>query len=251
MRPLAERAARPMVLVAILIASSVLAGCVDGRASLLVAVSAPKESGGVTLFAVREAGIGAPDVAEYDIRYGGRVIYPPSGKGAEFKVSREGASVFVPYSLFVVGNGEYEARVRYNGEEIAARFPVAKWVNYVFLHPFDRGARVDVDVQLSRTTGGLPNDRVLTEGDLVLEVHYRGQDGKRDKLLNPPIKVTTDGSSTFTRVEVPRSRLSEGPGYYSFEPVFHNKQAKGNLWVPADPTMEDRNPPWNWIYVSR
>lgn len=245
-------AGRAAVLVALFVASSVLAGCVGNRNSLLVAVSAPKEAGGLTLFAVRQSmAIGAEETAEYEIRYGGKVIYPPSGRGAEFGVTKEGATVFVPYSLFVVGNGEYEARVRYDGEELGTKFRVEKWVNYVFLHPFDRGARVDVDVVLARTTGGAPADRILAEGDLVLELHYRGQDGKRDKLLNPTLKTTTDGASTFTRLEVPRSRFSEGPGYYSFEPVFHNRQAKGNLWVPADPTMADRNPPWNWIYVSR
>lgn len=246
---------RPILIALIVAGPAISAGCLSSPVlngtDLVLVVSAPREGGGLTLFAVDQSRFSAGGTAEFEIRYGGVTVYPPGGKGAEFDLEKSGGAVFVPYSLFVVGNGKYDVLVRHDGETAKTQVDINKWVGFVYLHPFDRGSKIVVDVQLSRTTGGLPNDRVLTEGELVLELHYRGQDGTRDKFLSPAIKVVTDSSETFTRIELPRSRFSEGPGYYSVEPVFHNRQAKGNYWVPPDPTMQDRNPPWNWIYVRR
>ncbi len=243
-----------IVAVAVVAASAFLAGCVASPFGerLLVVVSAPREGGGLTIFAATQGGmLPSAENAEFEIRYGEETVYPPGGSGAEFAMRRDGGAVFVPYSLFVVGNGDYEVLVRHEGKQIRSRATIEKWVSFVYLHPFDRGSKIVVDAQLSRSTGGLPTDRILAEGDLILELHYRGADGKRDKFLGPALKIHTSPSESFTRIEVPRSRFSEGAGYYSVEPVFHNDQAKGNYWVPADPTMEDRNPPWNWIHVKR
>lgn len=245
------RARIVIALTALALALPALSGCLRAGEDLLVVVSAPRESSGLTVFVKSADRLLAEPSAEYEIRYGELTVYPPGGKGATFPVEDGHGTVFVPFNLFVVGNGDYELLVRYGKDEAKARVPVDKWVSYVYLHPFDRGSKVVVDAQLSRTTGGLPNDRVITEGELVLDIRYRGKDGKLDRPTGAPVKVVTETSKSFVRIELPLSRFGEGPGYYSIEPVFHNNHAKGNLWVPKDPTLGQRNPPWNWIYISR
>jgi hypothetical protein len=234
-----------------LLAFPAMSGCLGvGREPLIVAASAPKAASGMTLFLATDGVLDKwrDESAEYAIYYGERLIYPPGGKGASFEVKDRTGTAFVPYNQFVVGNGEYDVVVKYAKEETRVRINVQKWAEYVFLHPFDRGSTIQVDVAISSATGGNPSDRILTEGDLIVEIHYRGLNGEEDRTIGS-VRTTTRNDRTSTTVEVPRSRLAAGPGWYSFEPVFHNGEARNNLQVGADPTMANRNPPWNWIFI--
>ncbi len=239
---------------AILMVAPALSGCLGfGQDALVVAASAPKASSGMTLFVVTDGGMReklTSTKAEYAIYYGDRLIYPPGGKGAEFPVNERKGTVFVPYSQFVVGNGEYDVLVRYEGTESRVRVTVQKWAEYVFLHPFERGSVVEVESALSSATGGNPGDRILAKGELLLALHYRGLDGSEDRTLGS-FKMETRHDQTSARVIVSKSSFTAGPGYYSFEPVFHNSEARNNIQVGADPTMANRNPPWNWIHITR
>lgn len=242
------RAAPLAVLVLLLVAGT---GCL-GRDPLIIALSAPKAASGMTIFVVTEDN--ALDKfrdlnAEYAIYFGDKLIYPPAGRGASFQVEGRTGTVFVPYDLFVVGNGEYDVLVRYAGEETRSRVRVEKWVQYVWLHPFDRGDVVVVEAALSSATGGRPEDRILSHGELILTIKYRGADGTLDRTVSQ-ITAETRNDRTATNVPVPKSRLSQGAGYYSFEPLFHNLEARDNVQVQPDPTMANLRPPWNWIYVN-
>lgn len=249
-----ETANRRALAVAIVVAFSLpaLSGCVSlGDEPLVIAASAPKASSGMTLFVVSDGGVVdklRDSKAEYAIYFGEKLIYPPGGKGASFDIVDRKGSVFIPYSQFVVGNGEYDVLINYQGSEQRVRVSVQKWADYVFLHPFDKGAFIDVEVALSSATGGSPLDRILTEGDLFLRLHYRGTDGTEDRTLGE-FSTKTRNDATSTTITVPRSRFSAGPGYYSFEPVFHNSEARNNVQVKADPTLKNSDPPWNWIYI--
>lgn len=242
------RAAPLAVLVLLLVAGT---GCL-GRDPLIIALSAPKAASGMTIFVVTEDN--ALDKfrdlnAEYAIYFGDKLIYPPAGRGASFQVEGRTGTVFVPYDLFVVGNGEYDVLVRYAGEETRSRVRVEKWVQYVWLHPFDRGDVVVVEAALSSATGGRPEDRILSHGELILTIKFRGADGTLDRTVSQ-ITAETRNDRTATNVPVPKSRLSQGAGYYSFEPLFHNLEARDNVQVQPDPTMANLRPPWNWIYVN-
>lgn len=251
-------AKRRIVAVALLalVVAPALSGCmrvVEGE--LIVAASAPKASGGMTLFVAESPGLvdrarTGFQQAEYAIYHGEKLVYPAGGKGATFTIKDRAGSVFVPYNLFVVGNGDYDIVIRYDGDEYRARVGVQKWASYVYLHPYDMGSIVRVDVALQSATGGAPEARILAQGELLLEIVYRGLDGSEDRSLGT-IRSATSHDTTSTRVDVPRSRLSAGPGYYSFEPLFHNGEAKNNVQVKADPTLANRDPPWNWIYITR
>ena len=247
---------RAAALALLLAATPLLSGCLTTslfREPLVVAASAPKAASGMTLFLATDENLLdrlRDNVAEYAIYYGDRLIYPPAGRGATFEVHGRSGTVFVPYNLFVVGNGEYDVVVRYAGEETRSRVRVEKWVEYVYLHPFDRGDNVVVEAALSSATGGRPEDRILTRGELILTIKYRGPDGKQDRTLGS-VSADTENTRTSTSVSVPRSRLSAGPGYYSFEPLFHNIEAKDNVQVGPDPTMANMRPPWNWILLDR
>lgn len=224
------------------------------RDPLIVALSAPKADSGMTLFLVTQAGAlsrfsDTTHKAEYQIYYGDERVYPRGGYGASFNVKDRAGSAFIPYDLFVVGNGDYDVIVDFEGSQTRARVNVEKWVNYVFLHPFDRGNVIVVQTALASATGGQPDDRVLAEGELTLALHYRGLDGKQDRVLGS-INAYTAHDQTSTSIPVPRGRLDQGPGYYSFEPRFANLEAKNNVQVPGDPTMANRDPPWNWIYIT-
>lgn len=240
---------------ALLVAAPVLtAGCVrpDG---LLVALSAPKAASGMTLFLVTDPGLVGKlaqndESAEYAIYFGDRLLYPPGGKGADFPVEGRTGSVFIPYNLFVVGNGEYDVVVKLGGQEARARVTVEKWVEYVYLRPFERGNVVVVEAALASATGARPEDRILADGELVLHLKYRGKDGREDRTLGS-ITTFTRHEQISTRVEVPRTRFTQGPGYYSFEPLFHNDEAKDNVQVSGDPTMRNHQPPWNWVYIAQ
>lgn len=235
-----------------LLAATLLPGCIrpDG---LLVALSAPKAASGMTLFLVADPGLigklsSDDESAEYAVYFGDKLLYPPGGKGADFPIEGRTGSVFIPYNLFVVGNGEYDVVVKFAGKESRARVTVEKWVEYVYLRPFDKGNVIVVEAALASATGGSPDDRILADGELVMQLHYRGTDGRQDRTIGS-IQTYTRHDHINTRVEVPRSRLTQGAGYYSFEPVFHNDEAKDNVQVPGDPTMKNHQPPWNWIYV--
>lgn len=238
----------------LLLVAPAFSGCLGlGTTSLIVAASAPKAASGMTLFVVSEEDIlaaGSGGDPEYSIYYGSRLVYPLAGKGASFKLDGRTATLFVPYSNFVVGNGDYDVVIKQNGAETRVRVAVEKWANYVYLHPFDQGSTIRVEAALSSATGGSPQNRILAEGDLLVSLHYRGLQGNEDSTLGQ-YKVRTQNDATSTRIDVPRAALSAGPGCYSFEPVFHNAEAKNNLQVKADPTLANRNPPWNWICITR
>lgn len=239
---------------AVLVAGAAAAGFVRATESgVIVAANAPRASSGMTLFVVQQPGLLdrlSDPRAEYAIYYGNDVVYPLGGKGATIPFDGRTGSVFVPYNLFVVGNGDYDVVIRTGDDEYRTRVGVQKWVNHVWLHPFDTGNHVRVEVALGSATGGNPSDRILAEGELLVEMRYRGLDGKEDRSLTT-FRAKTQHDQTSTSIDVPRSAFSAGPGYYSFEPLFHNGEAKNNLQVKADPTMANRNPPWNWMYFTR
>lgn len=241
------------LLAGLLVGSSALSGCILGAEPLIVAASAPKASDGMTLFVVTETGFlekaRGHTHAEYVVYFGDRLIYPPAGRGASFPVEGRSGSVFVPYDLFVVGNGEYDVLVKFAGVETRARVHVEKWVEYVYLHPFDRGDTIVVEVALSSAAGGRPEDRILSRGELVLNLKYRGLDGSLERNVGQ-VTAETRHDATSTSVSIPRSRFNAGPGYYSVEPLFHNYEARDNVQVGADPTMANMRPPYNWIYIS-
>lgn len=251
MRGRTARVAVALAFTALVVSTSGCLTIVTG--ALTVAASAPRASSGMTIFVVAQPGFldrAQGDRAEYAIYYGDEAVYPAGGRGASFAVEELTGSIFVPYSHFVVGNGPYDVVVRYDGEEYRARVDVHKWANYVFLHPFDQGTNIKVQAALGSATGGRPEDRVLAKGDLIVDIHYRGLDGTEDRVIGSA-RAETRNDAISTTINVPRSKLDAGPGYYSFEPVFHNDEAKNNLQVRADPTMANRHPPWNWIYITR
>lgn len=241
------------VLVLVLLVLPATAGCL-GEDPLLVAVSAPKAASGMTLFLVTERSFiermqESTNRAEYAIYFGDALVYPPGGKGASFQLDGRSGSAFIPYDTFVVGNGEYDVLVDYAGTQTRARATVEKWVEYVFLHPFEKGDTILVQAALGSATGGRPEDRVLAKGELVLDIHYHGEDGASDRAIGS-VATQTRHDQVSTSVHVPRARLDAGPGWYSFEPVFHNLEARNNVQVLADPTMGNFDPPWNWIKIS-
>jgi len=237
----------PWALVVLLVPA--LAGCLQDD-TLVAALSAPLDADGLTIFAVRGDGSenGPSLQANYEIRYQGRIVYPPAGAGGILILNQGRGSQFVPYHFFVEGNGPYEVVVRLEDQVATASVSVEKWVEYVYLHPYWKNGRALVDLQLSKGTGGQPDDRVVARGDLLLEVRYRGLDQSLNSYAGV-IRAKTPDDRTFTRIDVPSSTFSKGPGWYSFESTFNNDQAKGNTNVKNDPTMASRSPPWNWIYV--
>lgn len=241
-----------VAIVAVVLLLVVASGSVLDRDSLIVAVSAPKASNAMTIFLATDLGPLEQyrDIsAEYEIHFGDELVYPPAGRGATFPVEERRGTEIVPYELFVVGNGEYDIIVRYGGDVTRTRVAIEKWVDHVWLHPFDKGDVVNVEVALSSATGGRPDDRILSHGELILTIHYRGPDGKLDRVVGQ-VSAETRNDRTATIVPVAKSRLSQGAGYYSFEPLFHNREARNNVQVDGDPTMANLRPPWNWIYVN-
>ena len=229
-----------------------LSGCSVLEEPLIVAASAPRASSGMTLFVVTEKGVleSFKDLkAEYTIWFGDRLVYPQSGKGGLITFEGRTGTAFIPYSHFVVGNGQYDVIVRSGGAEVRARVHVEKWVEYVRVQAMDKGDRILLQAALSSATGGRPDDRILSGGDLLLTVKYRGESGREERTIGQ-VATTTRHDHVSTVVEVPRFRLSQGPGYYSFEPLFHNAEAVNNVQVGGDPTMANAYPPANWIYVD-
>lgn len=243
---------RVLLLAAALLAPTLLSGCVFGREPLVIAISAPKAESGMTLFLATETGPLEEFrdlAAEYAIYFGDRLIYPPAGKGATFQVEGRTGTAFIPYNLFVVGNGEYDVVVRYAGEETRSRVRVEKWVDHVWLRPFERDDVVIVEAALSSATGGRPEDRILSHGELILTIRYHGTDGSQDRVVGQ-VSAETRNDRTSTLVAIPRAKLTQGAGYYSFQPLFHNLEARDNVQVDGDPTMANMRPPWNWIYIN-
>lgn len=240
--------------VVLLSGAGVLAGCLQND-PLVAAVSAPKADSGMTLFLVTQAGMlsrfsDPTHRAEYQIYYGDQLVYPPGGKGAGFPVDGRSGSTFIPYNLFVVGNGEYDVVVQFEGSQTRTRANVEKWVNYVFLHPSDHDESILVDLALTSVSGGTPEDRILADGELTLAVHYRGVNGQEDRTIGSVIARTTHEKAASS-IEVPRSRFDQGAGYYSLEPRYANLEARNNVQVAGDPTMANRDPPWNWIFIAK
>ena len=252
MTPMARPTRRTLTAILALALLAPLSGCTVLEEPLIVAASAPKASSGMTIFVVTEKGLLdriKGEKAEYAIYFGDRLIYPANGQGGVIPFEGRTGTAFVPYNNFVVGNGEYDVVVRQGGAEVRARVHVEKWVEYVRVQPFDKGDRILVQAALSSATGAKPDDRILSEGDLLVTLKYRGADGRDERTIGQ-VATTTRNDHVSTTVEVPRFRLSQGPGYYSFEPLFHNAEAKNNVQVPADPTMANAYPPANWIYVN-
>lgn len=233
--------------------AAVLAGCTLGGEPLLIAASAPKASNAMTIFLATDSNFFDKyrDLqAEYEIRYGDRLIYPPTGEGASFDVKDRRGTAVVPYELFVVGNGEYDVIVRYGGESARVRVSVGKWVDYVWVRPFDLDTGIRVEAALSSATGARPEDRILAQGELILTIRYHGQDGTANVAVGQ-VNAITRNDRIATSVAIPDSRLTQGAGYYSFDPLFHNQEARDNLQVTGDPTMQNARPPANWIYLDR
>lgn len=227
-------------------------GCVLFEEPIIIAASAPRAASGMTLFVVQQDGWidrFRDEKTEYAIYFGDRLIYPSVGKGALVEFDGRTGTAFVPYSHFVVGNGDYDVVITQGDAEVRTRVHVEKWVEYVRVLPFDKGDRILVEAALSSATGARPQDRILSEGDLLVTLTYRGKDGQEERTIGQ-VATTTRNDRVSTRVEVPRFRLSQGPGYYSFDPLFHNAEAVNNVQVPGDPTMANLHPPANWIYVS-
>lgn len=226
-------------------------GCLSSD-DLLLAASAPKAASGMTLFLVADKGIlsrFASGNADYVLYYGDKIVYPPGGRGGTLEVEGRTGSAFVPYDRFVVGNGLYDVVVHYAGGEARTRVNVQKWVNYVYLHPFQKDNEVIVESVLQSASGGDPSDRILAHGELILTLKYHGKDGT----LNSNVAQFTQQTSndqTSTYLEVALQRFDQGPGYYSFEPLFHNLEAEDNVQVPPDPAMANSQPPFNWIYIN-
>lgn len=246
------------ILLALLVAALVApatAGCLRAvTGSIVVGASAPQASAGMSLFVAEQSGVldaGSKSDAEYVVSFGDKVVYPPGGRGAVVKLSDGQGTAFVPYDVFVVGNGEYDVTVRHEGQEARTRVAIHKWASYVYVRAFDRGSGpVEVVAALQSATGGRPEDRILAEGELLVSIHFRGLRGDEDRPLGM-VRAQTNHDATSTTVPVDRGRLSAGPGYYSFEPLFHNAEAKNNVQVKADPTLANRFPPWNWIHFTR
>lgn len=237
---------------AIVLAGLLIAGAVLARGDVLIlAVSAPKASDSMTIFLASDVGPLEKYrdlTAEYEIHYGDRLIYPPTGRGATFAVEDKRGTAVVPYDLFVVGNGEYDVVVRYAGEATRSRVTVQKWVEHVWVRPFERADAIHLETALSTATGGRPEDRVLAMGEIIFTLRYHGTDGERNVVVGQ-VTAETRHDRTSTSIPVPKARFTHGPGYYSFEPLFHNQEARNNVQVDGDPTMANLRPPSNWIFV--
>ena len=250
-----SRLRRPLVAVmaAVLALPVVMAGYygVFVPAGFTVAASSPDSAAGMTLaVAIPNAPLKNLDGdASYQIRYNGKLVYPPGGKGATFPIKEGRGSAFIPYSIFVVGNGLYEVTVMFDGGVERISVGVQKWVNHVFIVPSEKQGRIVVDLLLTRTSGGGPSDRVLAAGDLFIDVRYRGVDGSLN-VQQQRLKYSLSGDEPLVRIPIPRTAFQQGPGYYSFEATFHNDQAFGNNGVKNDPSLGATNPPRNWIWYG-
>lgn len=242
------------VTVALLVVLPTLAGCIGGGGQGLVVVAqAPRLANGLSLaLAVPQGLFGAADgTAQFWISHNGAAIYPPGGAAGAPVAMREGkGSEFVPYLFFVVENGDYDVTVEYNGQRSVATVPVEKWVRWVWPFAYLRGDRLIVDLVLEGSPGE-PNHRIFAEGQLIVEIRYRGEDGRTNE-LRLSRTLTTDVTSSFQRLEFPTSsfRTFDQRGFYSIETTFHNFQAQGNNNVINDPNLGNQKPPTNWVHIG-
>jgi hypothetical protein len=229
-----------------------LAGCLGpSQGGLVVVAQAPRLANGMSIaIALPRGMLGAPEgTASFSVHYNGQVVYPPGGAvGAPMDVKEGKGSAFVPYAWFVIDNGDYEVTVDFDGRHATTRVPVEKWVHWVYALPYIKQGVLVVDIVLERTPGE-PNDRVFAAGQLNLDVRYRGSSG-RDNEMAFSKTVQSDGADDFIRVEMPLGDFDARRGYYSAEATFANFQAVGNSQVPMDPTLNDYNPPTNWVFVE-
>lgn len=241
--------ARSVLLTSALLTLS-LAGCL-GNGSIVVVAQAPRLANGMSIaVAVPRGLLGAADgTADFFISHNGQVLYPPGGAvGAPITLTEGKGSAFVPYAYFVVDNGDYEVLVDYEGKRTVTRVVVEKWVHWIYALPYVKDGHFIVDVVLERSPGQ-PNDRVFAAGQMNLEVRYHGQD-RRDDQFAFSRAVTSDGSEDFLRVSLPLTSFNSQRGYYSAEATFANFQAYNNNAVPMDPTLNDYNPPTNWVFLE-
>ncbi|MHB8584749.1 MAG: hypothetical protein ACYDDF_02785 [Thermoplasmatota archaeon] len=226
-----------------------MAGCTVGLPHMAIAVSAPLQAGGLTIFIATS---GLPDgQAAFSIETGGTQVYPPGDVTGAIPVSGSQGALFVPYNAFVTGNGLYNVTVAFGGQTQTYSADVEKWVNYVYLHPFPEPNDIQVDAQLSKAEGGTPDERILADGALSLDILYHGISGSQPPTENGgSVTVQTSTDDSFTRTDIPMSTFTQGPGWYSIEGRFDNNQAFDNTGVGDDPTMAEQSPPWNWVCIN-
>jgi len=232
-----------------LLASLVLAGCLENGAPVVVAQAPPTANGLSVLLAVPKGVLGSGDgQATFRISYNGATVYPPGGVlPASIPIHESKGSVFVPYQAFVVDNGDYLVDVELEGHTTRATVPIHKWVYYVYVLPYKRDSSLFADVVLEQTRGQ-PNDRIFAQGELRVEVHYRGQHGEEDQ-LRVTRTLLTEGDQSFQRIEFPFTSFDPKDGYYSLEATFSNLQASGNNNVGLDPELANARPPTNWVHL--
>jgi len=196
--------------------------------------------------------------ADFVVRYNGEVVYPHGGVRGTIDVRDGKGSVFVPYSRFVVGNGNYEVEVTFEGTTQRHVAKIDKWVNAIFLQAYcDQSKQcaygpakvATVDAVLTKSAGD-PNARVITKGTLNVDVRYRGELRQSNSYVYG-FSHEVPGDRSFARIEIPLSKFASQRGWYSIETTFHNEYALGNTWVGNDPRMAASNPPANWIWIDR
>jgi hypothetical protein len=238
--------------VALLVLALPLGGCLGGGDAPVVVAAAPELANGMTVAVATPRGLlgGGEGQATFTVAYGGQVLYPPGGVlAAPLEVHEGKGSAFVPYQAFVVDNGDYTVSVTFNDKTAQATVPIKKWVYFVYALPYLRGSTLFVDLVLEQTRGQ-PNDRVFAEGELNMELRYRGHNGEVNQ-FRLGRTMLTQGDQSFQRIELPLGSFhSNEQGYYSVEATFHNFQASGNNNVGMDPELGSQRPPTNWVYIG-
>lgn len=246
---------RRAALAVLVLLPGLLSGCLGGagQPDLVVVASAPRIANGMTI------AVGVPrtlfedgeGIATYVISHGGAVLYPPGGVGAFIQLAEGRGSAFVPYQNFVVGNGEYEVTVHYKDRSALVRASVEKWVQFVYVFPYQRNETIVADVVLEGGSGE-PNYRIFAAGQLNLQVRYRGENMTEDEMRLTRV-LRHEGLDAYIRVTIPFDDLEQrqrNRGYYSVEATFHNEQANGNNNVPLDPALAQADPPTNYVYLE-
>jgi hypothetical protein len=238
---------------ALLLLAPLLSGCLGGggASDLILVANAPSVANGMSLALVAPRGLFGPaeGSAVYWVHHDGRVVYPGAG-GAPLPLVQGRATDFVPYSRFVVENGDYQVVVDLEGRRAQTTVSVTKWVSWLYVVPYFRNDTIVADVVLEMSSGE-PNARVFAAGQLNFQVRYRGEDGEVDE-LRLSRAVRTDGLDSFERLVIPLQDLAQGDrnrGYYAINATFHNDQANGNNNVLMDPALAQPDPPMNWVYL--
>jgi hypothetical protein len=223
-------------------------------AGMVVVASAPRLANGMTVAVAIQRSIfgGGDGVAMYQVSFNGQAIYPPGGVvGAPIEMVEGRGSAFIPYTNFVVDNGDYVVSVDFEGKHSEARATVEKWVNWVYVFPYLRNDTVVAEMVLERSEGQ-PSDRIFASGQINLQLRYRGENGTSNETRLTRV-IPHDGLTDFERTQIPLTSIEQGDrnrGYYSVEATFQNLQAMGNNNVPLDPTLGQPNPPTNWVYLD-